>query len=62
MSLTQADFNFVKVSENGGYENNGVFILHYNLDNDVKIINIVKDSISLPLAMPDIQVRKTIQH
>ncbi len=61
LSLTQSDFNFVKVSEKGGYENNGVYILHYNLDNDVKIVNIVKDSISLPLVMPDIQVRKTKQ-
>jgi hypothetical protein len=56
--LLQADFNFVKVSEKGGYENNGTFILHYNQDNDVKIVNMVNDSIALPLALPDIQVRK----
>ena len=54
----QSDFNFVKVSEKGGYENNGIYILHYNSDNDVKVVNVVKDSVTLPLIMPDIQIRK----
>jgi LysM repeat protein len=61
VSLVQADFNFVKVSEKGGYENNGTFILHYNQDNDVKIVNIVKDTFALPLVTPDIQIRKVKQ-
>ena len=58
VDLLQADFNFVKVSENGGYENNGIFILHYNQDNDVKIINRVTDTYALPLVIPEIQIRK----
>ena len=61
VELTQSDFNFMKVSEKGGYENNGIYIIHYNLDNDVKVLNVVKDTIVSPIVMPDIQVRKTKQ-
>lgn len=61
LNLLQSDFNFVKMGENGGYENNGTFILHYNQDNDVKIVNVITDSIKSPLIFPDIQVRKIKQ-
>jgi len=56
--LLQSNFNFVKLGEKGGYENNGIYILHYNQDNDVKIVNVVTDKVKNPLNFPDIQVRK----
>lgn len=58
LQLLESNFNFVKLGEKGGYENNGIFILHYNQDNDVKIVNIVTDKIKDTLALPDIQIRK----
>ncbi len=61
LHLLQSDFNFVKMGENGGYENNGTLILHYNQDNDVKIVNVITDTIKSPLIFPDIQIRKTKQ-
>ncbi|MBI5539961.1 MAG: LysM peptidoglycan-binding domain-containing protein [Bacteroidia bacterium] len=61
LQLLQSDFNFVKLGENGGYENNGTFILHYNMDNDVKIVNVITDSIKNPIILPDIQIRKIKQ-
>jgi len=58
VQLLQSDFNFVKLGDKGGYENNGTFILHYNQDNDVKVVNVVTDTIKNPLTFPDIQIRK----
>ncbi len=57
--LLGSNFNFVKLGEKGGYENNGIFILHYNQDNDVKIVNVVTNKIKYPLNLPDVQVRKS---
>ncbi len=62
INLLQANFNFVKLGEKGGYENNGIYILHYNQENDIKIVNVVTDKIKYPQVLPDIQIRKVRQN
>lgn len=58
VNLLQSCFNFYRVSDKGGYENNGTFILHYSHNNDVKVLNIIKETVTLPAEEPDIQLRK----
>jgi len=58
----QSFFNFNKTSKDGGYENNGTFIIRYNNENNVQIENIITNELILPLTAPDIQLRKVIQN
>jgi LysM repeat protein len=59
ISLLSSRFYFEKAGVKGGYENKGVFITHYNENsNDVTIANIITDKITLPLLLPQIELRK----
>ncbi len=56
-------FYFEKVSSKGGFENNGVFIVRYDdVDNSLKLTNIIADTIRMPLYLQPIQPRKVVKY